>query len=112
MGRRQVALGLAWATVGAAAWVNGGTELLGLVLAAAVLVNQVPQVWAALREDDLSGLAPATWLFALADGALWGGYGLAAGDRAVVLYGVILISAACVILTRLARTRSLRPSFA
>jgi uncharacterized protein with PQ loop repeat len=101
---RQLLLATAWAGVCAGAWAIGGITGLGLALAAAVCVNHLPQVRAALASDELAGIAPTTWLLALADGLLWGTYGLAVGDLPVVLYGVVIISSALVILTRLHRT--------
>jgi uncharacterized protein with PQ loop repeat len=104
VGIRQLALSAAWALACTATWLASGPIGLGLALAFAVFVNQVPQVRAALRSDDLAGIAPATWLFALADGLLWGTYGLAVGDRPVVLYGIVLVSSAATILIRLYQT--------
>jgi hypothetical protein len=74
---------------------------LGTVLGASVVVNHVPAVWAALRGDRLDGIAPATWLIALADAGLWGGYGVLVRDPALIAYGTILVVASVVILFRL-----------
>jgi uncharacterized protein with PQ loop repeat len=80
--------------------------LLGVVLAASVLVNMGPQVWKALRSSDLRGLSALTWLIAIGDGVLWGAYGWVVGDGALVGYGVVLVSSALVVLARMAQTRS------
>jgi hypothetical protein len=60
----------------------------------------------AIRGSRLEGLAPATWYLALADAGLWGAYGLAVGDPALIGYCAALASAAVVILARIAHERS------
>ena len=79
--------------------------LLVAVLAVGVLVTQGPQVLRALRESDLRGLAAATWWLSLLDATTWGAYGLAVGDAALVAYGVVLSTSACIVLTRIRVTR-------
>jgi uncharacterized protein with PQ loop repeat len=80
------------------------TGTLVAVLVLSVLVNYGPQVVTAVRASDLQGLAPATWYLALLDAALWGAYGLAVGDPALLGYCVVLAGSAFVILARIART--------
>lgn len=111
VGRRALGVGATWAAVLVAAWVGGGSVVFGTVLGLATVVNHGPQVVAALRSSDLSGLHPATWWLSLADAALWGGYGLLMGDAGVVAYGVVLGTAGAVVLTRIAWTRR-RPATA
>jgi len=94
---------------GAAAWavvlvVSAALGVVGLSLAAGVVVSQGPQVLEALRDDDLSGIAPSTWWVAVADAATWGAYGVAVGDVALMGYGVVLSVAAAVVLARIAWT--------
>jgi uncharacterized protein with PQ loop repeat len=101
-----VATGTAWAAALAGAWMLGGAAGLGVALAASVVVNHGPQVLAALRSDDLSGLHPATWWFSLAEALLWGVYGAALRDPALIAYSAVLASAATVILVRIAATQS------
>lgn len=81
------------------------TGTLAVILAASVLVNYGPQVLTAVRGQDLEGLAPATWLLALADAGLWGAYGVAVGDPALLGYCVVLTLFSLVILWRIWRTR-------
>lgn len=105
VGTRALALAGAWAGALAAAWVVGGPVVFGTALGLATAVCHAPQVVTALRSTDLSGLHPATWWLALADAALWGGYGLATGELGVVVYGIVLGTAGTIVLTRLAVTR-------
>jgi len=93
--------GLWLATIGLA-WASG--TLVG-ILAISVVVNQGPQVVRALREDDLRGVSPTTYVLALADAGLWGAYGVAADDAAVMGYAVVLFAAAVTVLTRIWWTR-------
>lgn len=84
---------------------SAATGTLVTMLAISVVVNQGPQVWQALREDDLWGISPTTYVFAIFDATLWGAYGLAAGDPAVIGYGVVLLAAALTVLGRIWWTR-------
>jgi uncharacterized protein with PQ loop repeat len=93
------ALWAAALAIGGAVWGRAG---LGVVLGTSVVVNHAPQVWTALRSHSLSGLAPATWCFALADALLWGGYGWAERDPALIAYGLVLGAASVTILTAIA----------
>ena len=90
-----------WLATIALGWLTGP---LAVVLAASVLVNYGPQVVTALRGRRLDGLAPATWWLALADATLWGAYGIAVGDPALIGYCVVLTASALVILWRIRRT--------
>lgn len=92
----------------AAILVAAALGLLGAALAATVLVTTGPQVVRALRSDDLSGVAPATWWVAIADAATWGAYGWAVGDAALVGYFVVLLASAVTVLWRISATA--RPS--
>lgn len=82
---------------------------LGVILAASVLVNVGPQVWMALRSNDLRGLSAFTWLLAIGDGLLWGAYGLVVGDGALLAYAAVLVGGALIVLVRLVVTRSFAP---
>jgi uncharacterized protein with PQ loop repeat len=102
---REVGVAVGWAGCMALGWLVGGPVGLGSVLGVAVVVNHGPQAVHALRSDDLSGLHPATFWLSLADASLWGGYGVAIGDGALVTYGVVLGTVGVIVLVRLARTR-------
>lgn len=84
------------------AWSLG---LLGAMLGASVLVTTGPQVVEALRRDDLSGIAAATWWIAIVDAALWGALGWVTDDMALVGYWAVLTLCAVTVLARVAWTR-------
>lgn len=99
---RDVALAAAW--VGALV-VAALTGTFAAALGFGVLVTQGPQVLDAMRQDDLDGLAPATWWISLLDAGTWGAYGLAVGDPALLGYAVVLSTSAVVVLVRIDRCR-------
>lgn len=84
------------------------------VLAISVVITAGPQVVEVLRGRELGGVAPATWWIALADAALWGAYGAAVSDAALVGYWAVLSVCAGVVLARLAwaRRAALEPAAA
>jgi len=87
----------------AALTVAGGWTALGTVLALAVLPQFLPQVVQAWRAEDLTGLAPGTYVLGLLDGVVWGGFGLVAADGPLVLYGLVMCSVAVGVLVPRAR---------
>lgn len=111
---RGVVASAAWGLVMVIAWFVGGQVALGGVLGASVLINNAPHVWAALRGDQLAGIAPVAWYFALADAVLWGGYGVIVGAAGLITYGAVLLSASTIVLFRLWQvggSEGLRPEF-
>jgi uncharacterized protein with PQ loop repeat len=75
------------------------------MLGVGVVVTQGPQVWRAVREDDLDGLSPATWWLSILDAVTWGAYGLAVGHAALVGYAAVLSASAVTVLVRIWWTR-------
>ena len=112
-GRRSgIGTGLAAAAVLTALTLTAGWAVLGTTLALAVGIQFVPQVVEAWRSDDLSGLAPGTYVVSAVDGAVWGTYGLAVADLPLVLYGVVMALVAALVLIprrRWARTVAATP---
>lgn len=101
VGVRALASGALWGVVLAVAAIGGGRVAFGVALGASVVVNHAPQVWSALRSHSLSGISPATWWFGLTDALLWGGYGLAERDAALIAYGLVLGAASVTVLSAL-----------
>lgn len=90
-----------------------GWTALGTVLALTVAVQFLPQVVEAWRSDDLTALAPGTYLVCGLDGLVWGGYGAVVADLPLVLYGVVMVGVAVLVLVprrRWARRVALAPS--
>lgn len=80
-------------------------DLVDAALAAGVLVTQGPAVVKALREDDLRGIAPATWWISILDALTWGAYGVAVGSVALMGYAVVLLASSGIVLSRVYWTR-------
>ena len=101
---------LRWAGVAGVAWfcciggagAIGGWVLVGTVLGLSSGLQAAPSIWAAYRSGRPIGIAPTLWLVGLAQALLWGYYGWANADVAMVLYGVTLSLAALLILGRYA----------
>lgn len=107
--RRDLLVSGSWLVIIAVSLLSG---TLALILATSVLVNYGPQVLTAIRGRNLEGLAPATWFLALVDAALWGAYGVAVGDAALLGYCAILTTFALVILWRIRQTADVEQSVA
>lgn len=101
--RRGVGIGLLAGATLAAITLTGGWSLLGTALALVVVPQYLPQVVEAWTSDDLTGLSPGTYVVAILDGVVWGGFGLIAADAPLVLYGVVMITVATAVLTGRAR---------
>lgn len=96
--RRGVGVALAAGAGLAALTAVGGWVALGTVLALAVLPQFLPQVVEAWTADDLTGLAPGTYVVGALDGVVWGGFGLLVADGPLVLYGLVMCSVAAAVL--------------
>lgn len=95
--REDVALAGVWVLALVLSAVMGW---IGVTLALGVIVTQGPQVWKAIRSDDLRGIAPGTWWISVLDATTWGLYGLAVGDGALKGYGIVLTCSAAIVLGR------------
>jgi uncharacterized protein with PQ loop repeat len=87
-----------WLTTILIAW---QVDRLAVILGLSVIVNHGPQVWAAVSSNHLRGISRTTWLLAIGDASLWGGYGIATGDPALMGYGGVLLTGALIILGRI-----------
>jgi len=97
--RRSDVIGvLAWIALLAIAAV---AHVFGGALSVGVLVTSGPQVWRAIRHDDLSGISATTWWVAIADALSWGAYGQALGDSALRGYSATLLISALIVLSRI-----------
>jgi hypothetical protein len=58
---------------------------LSNALPVSVLAANIPQLWVAYKEGDLTDLSLGTWLLSITEGLVWGGYGLYRHDIAVLV---------------------------
>jgi uncharacterized protein with PQ loop repeat len=81
------------------------TGVAGPVVGGSILWLVVPAGVTAWRSQDVSGIAAGTWWVLVGEGALFLGYGLAAGVLASVVYGVVCLVGSGAVLARLAVAR-------
>jgi len=96
--RRGIGAGAAAVAGLCAVTAVGGWVVLGTVLALTVGVQFIPQVITAWRSEDLTALAPGTYLVCMLDGLVWGVFGVASADGPLILYGVVMVTVAVLIL--------------
>lgn len=82
----------------------GGWAFAGVAVGLCYGVQLLPAVVAACRTSFLAGVAPATWLIAWLEAAIWLVYGVGVGDTALVLAGGTGTLMAAIILVRLVVT--------
>jgi uncharacterized protein with PQ loop repeat len=107
---RPAALGgIGWALFLCAVLALGGWVALGAVLGVSYGVQVAPSVWTAYRTWAPTGISPGTWSLLLVQVLLWGVYGLAERDGAIVLFAVTGTIASILMLARWAVTRGRAP---
>jgi uncharacterized protein with PQ loop repeat len=74
-----------WFTVLFLVGVVAGKNGLGLVLAISVLVSNIPQVWLASKESNLTDLSLGTWSISTVEGLIWLTYALLRLDFAIIV---------------------------
>ncbi len=77
----------------------GGATGLSIALPVSVLAANIPQVWVAYRENDLTDLSLGMWLLSMAEGFLWGGYGLVQQDVSVLVNNTFQVITSALIVT-------------
>lgn len=82
---REFKVAPVWFTVLILAGILAGKNGLGLVLSVSILIANMPQVWLAYTESDLSDLSLETWIIALIEGVVWLTYALLLRDIAVIV---------------------------
>jgi uncharacterized protein with PQ loop repeat len=106
MSGRERLIAIAWAAAIGLAWPIAGQAALATVMGLGIVAGTAPHVLAAFRSSSLAGVEPRTWRIAIADGLLWGGYGVSVADPLVIFYCVVLVGAAVLILGRHRRWRA------
>ena len=77
-----------------------GDEGLGVILMVGALAANTPQVIAAYKEPNLSGISPSTWGLTASDGATWMMYGAIAGDMPIFINNAFQFTTALAVLLR------------
>ncbi|GJM41765.1 MAG: hypothetical protein DHS20C20_20470 [Ardenticatenaceae bacterium] len=81
----EVKIAPVWFTVLLLAGVVAGKNGLGLALAISVLVSNIPQLWLAYKENNLSDLSLGTWSISTIEGATWLTYAILRQDVAIIV---------------------------
>lgn len=79
-----------------------GKAGLGVMLPISVLAANIPQLWVAYKERNLSDLSLGTWFLSISDGLVWGTYALIQHDTPIKVYGLFqLITSGMIVLLKL-----------
>lgn len=76
-----------------------GENGLGLVLAISILAANIPQLWVAYKESNLSDLSLGTWLLSMSDGFVWGIYSYLQYDLSIMTFAFFQLSTSGMIVT-------------
>ncbi len=85
--------------------VLAGWDAAGLVIGLAYAVQFVPAAVAAIRQTDLRGVSPTTWIMAWIEAVIWVAYGISESDIALLVGGAGGALASTVILLRIGQYR-------
>ena len=69
-----------------------GRTGLGMLLSISVLAANLPQLWVAYKERDLSDLSLGTWSLSITDGMVWGLYAVIWHDASIMVYGIFQLA--------------------
>lgn len=89
---REMRITPVWLVVLLVGAVLAGKNGLGLILPVSVLVANVPQLWVAYREENLSDLSLGTWLLSMSDGLVWELYALIRQDVPIMVFGLLQLT--------------------
>lgn len=76
-----------WLIVLLLAWISAGKNGLGIALPISVLAANIPQLWVAYKEGNLTDLSLGTWVLSITDGLVWGIYSLIQQDFSIMIFG-------------------------
>jgi uncharacterized protein with PQ loop repeat len=76
-----------WLIVLLLAGISAGKNGLGIALPISVLAANIPQLWVAYKEGNLTDLSLGTWVLSITDGLVWGIYSLIQQDFSIMIFG-------------------------
>lgn len=98
-----------WAVVLVAAGVLFGKQGLGIMLPVSVLAANIPQLWVAYREGNLTDLSLGTWALSISDGLVWGIYSILQRDVSIMVFAAFqLTTSGLIVLLKLLHSAKLR----
>jgi uncharacterized protein with PQ loop repeat len=77
-----------------------GVSGLGITLPVSVLAANIPQLWVAYKERNLTDLSLGTWSLSITDGLIWFIYALIQHDFSILVYGLFQFSTSGLIVLR------------
>jgi uncharacterized protein with PQ loop repeat len=90
-----------WFSILFLAGMLAGKNGLGVMLPISVLAANIPQLWVAYKERDLTDLSLGTWTLSIIDGLVWGIYAFLQHDISIITYGVFqLITSGMIVLLK------------
>jgi uncharacterized protein with PQ loop repeat len=102
---REFTIAPIWLAVLLLVGCTAGKTGLGMALPISVLAANVPQLWVAYHEGNLSDLSLGTWLLSIADGLIWGIYSLIQQDAAIMIFACFqLTTSGLIVALKLAHT--------
>ncbi len=101
---RPLATGLVIGALPLPVLVVGGWPAAGVAIGVGYGLQLAPAVVAAYRTRELEGVAPATWIMAFGESAIWLAYGLALADPALLVGGTCGVVFPSMLLGRLVVT--------
>lgn len=75
-------------------------EIIGAVASILTCIQFLPQVFHAMKSDDLSAISSPTYSIISGNTILWMGYGLSKGDTWIFIANLVCFLAAVTILSR------------
>lgn len=99
---REIKVAPVWLLVLTSAFVLKQETGLGIILPVSILVSNIPQLYVAFKEEDLSDLSIGTWLFSVCDGLVWGAYSLIENDHSILVFAIFqLTTSSAIVLLKL-----------
>lgn len=82
---------------------------LGFILPISVLAANIPQLWVAYKEENLSDLSLGTWLLSMSDGFVWGAYSFIQQDMSIMIFAFFqLTTSGLIVLFKLLHRAKIR----
>jgi uncharacterized protein with PQ loop repeat len=99
---REFRVAPVWLTVLVSVGTIFGVRGLGIVMPVSSLASNVPQIWVAYKERNLTDLSIGSWLLALGEGLVWGVYAVLLAEPSVGISAVFqTVTAAAVVLLKI-----------
>lgn len=98
--RPSLGRGIAWMLFLVALTLIAGWFALGTVLGFSQILQVAPAIVTAYKTDRPTGIAPATWWIAGAEGALWSYYGWFHDDIPIMIFAATYFTTAALMLAR------------